>query len=102
MSKNETAYLRRLRRSPAVLRAPIAAALVTIGLAACATTGVNRGDLNLISLEQEWELGRQLEGDIARQVRLVGDASIVGYVDRMGQSIVAGTARSGCPTDRRR
>jgi predicted Zn-dependent protease len=97
MSKNETAYLRRLRRSPAVLRAPIAAALVTIGLAACATTGVNRGDLNLISLEQEWELGRQLEGDIARQVRLVGDASIVGYVDRMGQSIVANTELADLP-----
>jgi beta-barrel assembly-enhancing protease len=97
MSTNETPSLPRLRRSLAAPWTPLAAVLVAIGLAGCATSGVNRGDLNLISLEEEWELGQQLEGEIARQVRLVDDASIVGYVDRMGKSIVATTELADLP-----
>src|SRR5690606_14174360 len=60
-------------------------------LAGCATTGVNAGDFNLVSLDEEWQLGRQLEADVNRQVRLVNDAALERYVEQMGQQIVAQT-----------
>lgn len=63
----------------------------------CATSGVNRGDVNLVSLEQEWQLGRQLEKDLASQLDLVNDRRIVGAVSAIGQSIVAQTDLSGAP-----
>lgn len=63
-------------------------ALVAVLAAACASTGVNRGDFNLISLEEEWQLGRQLERDLAQRLRLVNDRSALAYVDRVGQRIV--------------
>lgn len=59
-----------------------------IGLTGCATTGVNRGDVNLISLEQEWEMGQQLEAQIAREMDLVRDPSALAYVNQVGQRIV--------------
>ncbi|HVS03355.1 MAG TPA: M48 family metallopeptidase [Thermoanaerobaculia bacterium] len=69
------------------------------GLAACAAiallglscAAITRGDFNLISLQQEWQLGQQLERDIAQQLRLVNDASITGYVDQLGRRLVAQT-----------
>ena len=83
------------------LRAALAAALVlgalAAGLSGCATSGVNQGDVNLVSLEEEWALGRKLEADIARQVRLVDDSSIVGYVNSVGQRIVRQTGMAQLP-----
>lgn len=76
----------------------LATLLVALVLAAsCATSGVNRGDLNLVSLEDEWRLGQQLEADIAKKVRLVNDRAAVRYVDRMGQRIVSRTELAELP-----
>lgn len=63
----------------------------------CAGTGVNAGDFNLISLDEEWELGRQIEADVNQQVRLVDDATLQRYVDQLGQQIVSRTELSGQP-----
>jgi len=84
---------------PTPLRAALSAALVlaAAGLSSCATSGVNQGDVNLVSLEEEWALGQKLEADIARQVRLVDDRSIVGYVDALGQRIVRQTELGRLP-----
>lgn len=68
--------------------------LVLVG---CATSGVNRGDLNLVSLEEEWELGAQLEQDIARELTLVNDQAAVSYINEMGRRIVAQTELSDMP-----
>lgn len=62
--------------------------LVGIGLSGCATSGVNRGDVNLISLEEEWQMGQQLEAEIAREMDLVRDPSALAYVNEVGQRIV--------------
>ena len=81
-------------------RAALAAALVlgtAAGLSGCASSGVNQGDVNLVSLEEEWALGRKLEADIARQVRLVSDSSIAGYVNTVGQRIVRQTELGRLP-----
>ena len=66
-------------------------------LAGCATTGVNRGDVNLVSLDEEWQLGQQLERDLARQLPLVNDRALVAYVNEMGQRIVRQTELGNRP-----
>jgi beta-barrel assembly-enhancing protease len=58
--------------------------LLTVG---CGSGGA--GDFNLISIEEEWQLGQQLSQDIARQVRLNNDPAVNEYVRGMGQRIVA-------------
>lgn len=63
----------------------------------CATSGVNRGDVNLVSLEEEWQLGAQLEQDIARQVSIVRDQAAVSYINEMGRRIVAQTEMRNLP-----
>jgi predicted Zn-dependent protease len=46
------------------------------------------GNINLMSLEKEIALGRQLSGEIERQVKLVEDPTINEYVNRVGQNLV--------------
>ena len=76
----------------------LAAVLSVLGLVAgCATTGVNQGDFNLVSLEEEWQLGQQLEQDLARELDLVNDRAALDYINRMGQRIVRQTQLSGQP-----
>ncbi len=66
-------------------------------LAGCATTGINRGDFNVVSIDEEWQMGRQLQAEVARQVRLSSDAALNAYVTRMGQRIVAQTEMANLP-----
>lgn len=66
-------------------------------VAGCATTGVNRGDINLVSLEEEWQLGQKLEADIARQLPLVNDRAALAYINEMGRRIVAQTEMANLP-----
>ncbi len=63
----------------------------------CATTGINAGDLNLVSLEEEWQLGQQTAAEVAKQVRLSRDATMNAYVNRIGQRIVAQTEMANLP-----
>lgn len=78
-------------------------AIVTIALMSlvllggCATSGVNQGDINVVSLEEEWELGRQLEKDLAKKLTLVNDATVVNYVNKVGQRIVKQTELAHMP-----
>ncbi len=63
----------------------------------CATSGVNRGDVNLVSLEEEWQLGQQLERDIAKQLTLVRDQAALAYLNEMGNRIVSETEMANLP-----
>jgi beta-barrel assembly-enhancing protease len=54
------------------------------------TTGCGTG-INLVSVEDEWQMGREIERDINAQVRLVNDATLQRYVEQMGQRIVRQT-----------
>jgi predicted Zn-dependent protease len=65
--------------------------------AACASSGVNQGQLNLVSLEEEWQLGQQLERDLAQKLRLVNDRSALAYVNEVGQRIVSQTEMRNLP-----
>ena len=55
------------------------------------------GDFNLISIEEEWQLGQQLSQDIARQVSLNRDPVVNQYVSQLGQKIVANTNMANLP-----
>jgi len=66
-------------------------------LAACATSGINQGDINVIGLDEEWELGRQLETDLAKELDLVNDTEVLDYVNRAGQAVVAQTEMASLP-----
>jgi predicted Zn-dependent protease len=70
--------------------------LITL-LAGCATTGVNQGDVNLISMQEEWQLGQQLERDLNQQLRLSNDGAANAYVERIGQQIVRQTELANVP-----
>ncbi len=72
-------------------------ALVLAPLGGCATSGINRGDLNLVSLQEEWQLGQQLDVQVRQQVRIVNDAALSSYVSQMGQRIVAQTELANMP-----
>jgi predicted Zn-dependent protease len=66
-------------------------------LGACASSGVNAGQPNLISLEEEWSLGERLAGDLRGKLRLVDDPQAVGYVSQVGGRIVAQTELANLP-----
>ena len=68
-----------------------AVVLASLLAAGCGSTG-GGGDFNLISIEEEWQLGAQLSQDIEKQVRLNNDPAINAYVRNMGQKIVAQAA----------
>lgn len=57
----------------------------------CSTSGVNRGDINLISLDREWEMGAMLARDLHRQLRLVDEPAVQQLVQQVGQRLVAQT-----------
>ena len=70
---------------------------VAIALVGCASSGVNKGDFNLVSYEEEWQLGAQLERDIDRQMDVLHDRASTAYVSRIGQRIVAQTELARAP-----
>jgi predicted Zn-dependent protease len=65
----------------------IAVALVSILGSGCGSGGA--GNFNLISIDEEWQLGQQLSRDVASQVKLSNDAAVNAYVRNLGQKIVA-------------
>lgn len=71
--------------------------LTALSFYACATTGVNQGDFNLLSIEEEWQLGAKLEKDLAQKLTLVDDQQALAYVDRLGQRIVDQTEMADLP-----
>ncbi len=84
-------------RHPYTLLAALAVALALALTAACASSGVNRGDVNLVSCEQEWQLGQQLERDLSGQLRLVQDRRSLNYLTAVGQRIVRQTELAQAP-----
>lgn len=71
---------------------------VFLGVAAVAVTGcATFGGANYVSVEEEWELGRQIEADLAGRLELVDDATIQRYVNEMGQRMVRRTELGELP-----
>jgi predicted Zn-dependent protease len=67
-----------------------AVALVTMIALSCGSGG-GAGNFNLISIDEEWQLGQQLAQDVASQVRFNNDPALNAYVTQLGQRLVAQT-----------
>ncbi|GAB5534307.1 MAG: M48 family metallopeptidase [Rubricoccaceae bacterium] len=66
--------------------------LVALALGAgCATIG----GVNYYSVEQEWELGRQIEAQLNSDLQLVSDRALTQYVRTMGQQMVRAANADG-------
>lgn len=84
----------RLRLAPdRALAAPALVLATALALPACATLG----GANYVSIEQEWEYGRQVEAEINRQLPLVNDPALERYVEDLGQRMVAQTTMARLP-----
>ncbi|HYO76786.1 MAG TPA: M48 family metallopeptidase [Thermoanaerobaculia bacterium] len=62
----------------------LAIVLVTFMTAGCGSGG----GFNLISIEEEWQMGAQLSQEVAKQVRFNNDPAVNAYIRNMGQRIV--------------
>lgn len=80
-----------------VLLALLALLAAGLLLGGCATTGVNRGDVNLVSLEEEWQMGHELAREIDRQMPVIDDPALTGYISRIGRRIAQQTAMAERP-----
>jgi predicted Zn-dependent protease len=69
-------------------------AIMTLLLAGGCSSG---GGFNIVSLEEEWQLGNQLAQDIARQMPLSNDQQALAYVNRVGRQIVSQTEMGQLP-----
>jgi predicted Zn-dependent protease len=68
-------------------------AVAVLGAGSCATLG----GVNYVSLDEEWQLGRQLEADLNRRLNIVNDATLQRYVNDMGQRMVRQTNMANRP-----
>jgi predicted Zn-dependent protease len=69
-------------------RSSVAVLLLSVVFATgCGSGGAS--NFNLISIEEEWQLGAQLSQEVASQVRLNQDPAVNAYIRQMGQRIVA-------------
>jgi len=70
-----------------------AAVLSLVLLAGCATIG----GANYYSVDQEWELGQQLEVQLRQELPLTNDATLTNYVSRIGQQMVRAAGADNLP-----
>ncbi len=59
--------------------------ITTITTAGCGSGG---GNFNLVSIEEEWQMGNQLAQEVASQVRFNNDPAVNAYVRSVGERIV--------------
>lgn len=86
------------RRAVSALSIPaIVLAGCLVATSGCATSGVNKGDLNLMSYQEEWQLGDRLSKDLAGKLDLVQNRAALDYVNRVGQRLVARTELRNLP-----
>lgn len=77
--------MRHVQRSRHVRRVP-ASVLV---LALCAGSATGARAFNLISVDQEVQIGRQAQAEVRRQVPEVRDRAVTAYVQSLGRAIAA-------------
>jgi predicted Zn-dependent protease len=80
------------RRRRSLVSLGVVSALLAV-LGACATLG----GANYVSIEDEWQLGQQLEADLAQRLPIVRDATLNRYVNDLGQRMVRATNMANIP-----
>ena len=70
---------------------PLMAACLVGSMASCATIG----RFNILSTEQEVEIGREAAREIERDLKLYNDPVVTAYVNGLGQTLAGYSSRSG-------
>jgi predicted Zn-dependent protease len=63
------------------------ASILGAAIVGCATSGINKGDINLISSAEEVAMGSQFAGEIETQFEIYNDAQVTAYVKSIGERI---------------
>ncbi len=74
-------------------RRVVLALLPSFALADCATVG----QLNIVSEQQELQMGAQFADQLKTELTFIEDPEIVGYIDALGQSLARVSRRSDIP-----
>lgn len=82
------------RQNQTIRSAAVMASLCAVLLAGGCSSG---GGFNVVSLEEEWQLGNQLAQDISQQMRLSNDQQALAYVNRLGKQMVGQTQMGQLP-----
>ncbi len=81
-------------RNRSLLWSMILAVLLPLFLMGCATTGINKGQINLISTEEEVTMGVELSKEVEKEFEIYDDASVTAYVQSVGNRIARVCDRS--------
>lgn len=75
-----------------------AVAVATLTIAACATNpATGRREFSLMSEAQEIELGKQMDGEVRREMGLYNDAELQRYVESIGMRLARASERPNLP-----
>lgn len=66
--------------------------LMVLGLTGCAVDKADIRGFNLISIQQEKELGAKFAVEVEKQHKVVADQEVQAYVDRLGRRLLAGAS----------
>ncbi len=83
-----------MKRIPMIMCFIIHVALFATG---CETMGVNVGQINLISPEEEVQLGKNVATEVEKEQRVLQNPALTSYVNEIGRRIVAQTGRTDIP-----
>jgi predicted Zn-dependent protease len=71
----------------------LAPLVIAAGTAGCATVS----QINIVSQEQELQMGAQFAAELEKDLRFIKDPEVVGYIDNLGQSLARVSQRSDIP-----
>jgi predicted Zn-dependent protease len=71
----------------AAFRGALAVAFVSFMLGGCATLGINKGQMNIISSDDEVKMGQEMSVEVAKEYELYNNATVTAYVQSVGDRI---------------
>jgi predicted Zn-dependent protease len=79
-------------------RAGLAAVMVLAVLVmGCATTGINKGQINLITSDEEVQMGQELSVEVEKEYSVYKNAEVAAYVQSVGDKVVRISDRNDIP-----
>jgi predicted Zn-dependent protease len=75
-------------------RAALIAAAAALVSAGCATTGINKGQFNIISSDEEVQMGQQFTAEVEKEYTVYENPAVTAYVQGVGNKITAVCDRS--------
>jgi predicted Zn-dependent protease len=71
--------------------------LLLVLLPSCATTGINAGQLNIVSTDEEIRLGKNLAAEVDKTEPVLEDSVLTAYVSEVGRKVAGQSDRRDVP-----